>query len=438
MTSIKEMIQKETTQKVLKVVGSKVTAESIGAGAAYSVASTIYDGNTDAKSIAIATAQGAAFGWLLDRALTGVIKGAGYSFEKIADLRVQKKILNDASEEIEKQIKRPLTNEEKVLMVDTLKNRTKKEDVVIDYDTAKEDLKNYMFYNKTIRKVEGVGEEPMKTVKTNWKNIENLDIKPQEPIKLYREGSYETNRPTSWSKSAATLTNPIERTFKPNEIIVDTTDKRFHELFKDDATSLKSVKTFNDLEGEVIVKPKVEKPETITPKTSTDIETRALEKKLIEERGGLGELPEVERMKMKKQAMDASNLINDNYNKAIRIAQGLEDAPGNLRPGSVFVAVRERALKEGDIITLEKLAKSKIGTEAGQALKAFDAGLRNDPVGWMSDVIKHRKDAIIKKVGNTKIAKEGKAIKENIAKRVRKNMPTKEDWNKFITDITCK
>jgi hypothetical protein len=194
---------------------------------------------------------------------------------------------------------------------------------------------------------------------------------------------------------------------------------------------------FEDVTSKYEKPARVEKPETVKAKTAMDIEARAIENKLIKE-GDFGELAEVAKMKMKKQAMDATELMNKDYKKAVRIAEGLEEPEGSLRAGSVFVAVRERAMKEGDVITLEKLAKSKIGTEAGQALKAFDAGLRNDPVGWMSDVIKHRKDAIVKKVGNTKIAKEGKAIKENIAKRVRKNMPTKEDWNKFITDITCK
>lgn len=447
MTSMKEMLKKEATQNVIKLVGNRGTAEAVGAGASYGIADSIYRGNTDKKSIVMAGAQGAALGFLFDRTLTGLIKGTGIVSTKLSEKLNKNKIIKDAKDEVESQLGRGLTDEEQLLLVDDLDNKidiaTKGRE--LDVNAAKSDLESYIFRNQATPKGKPV----------DWKNIENLDIKPNEPIKLYRQGSYETNRPTSWSKSSKNLENPIERTFKPNEIIVDTTDKRFHEIFKDEEVSLESLKKYNDLEGEVIVKPKVETPKIEKPETkpaetpkqkvpqkpakaASDINTRLAKsgfKQLTTE-----ELAGYTPITKEKSIRKVAETMED-YDKSIRMALGREKIPNDVERQVLFNAVVNRAIREGDHELLEALARSPIATERSLlAQKLGSAGYNIDKTSTIAniqDVVKTRTENVTKKMGKVKVDKELKQVRTELEKKVKKAMPTKEDWNKFISDIQC-
>lgn len=122
-------------------------------------------------------------------------------------------------------------------------------------------------------------------------------------------------------------------------------------------------------------------------------EIDAIEAKLTED---FGDLPEYKTMNMKDQAARAQEILDADYEQAKRIAMGTEYPPSGLREASVFEAVKIRALKEGDVETLRNLAtESTIPTklsEYGQAIKAADSKLMEDPVKVMRDVAKTREE----------------------------------------------
>jgi hypothetical protein len=172
---------------------------------------------------------------------------------------------------------------------------------------------------------------------------------------------------------------------------------------------------------------------TIVPKLSSDIEQNAIKKDLISHFEGL---PEIQKMNMDEQTKGVSDLINSDYEKAKRIALGKENAPGNLENGSVFVGVRGKAAREGDVATLKALATestvSSQATRMGQGIKSLDVKDSVDPVELMQSVAKARETGLEKRIKGTK----SNTVKE-IKDVVKKNLPKKEDWASFISQIEC-
>lgn len=179
--------------------------------------------------------------------------------------------------------------------------------------------------------------------------------------------------------------------------------------------------------------PVIEEAPKIVPALAKQTEVDAVEKGLISRFDGL---PEASRMNMKEQAQGASDFVASNYDKAKRVAMGNEAPPGTLRDASVFEAVKQRALQEGDVSTLRSLAtESTIPgklTAYGQEIKAADNLVdSNDPVELMQSVIKSREKGLQTK---TKVKSQDVAqIKDSI----KKSAPKKQDWDAFITSIEC-
>jgi hypothetical protein len=143
-------------------------------------------------------------------------------------------------------------------------------------------------------------------------------------------------------------------------------------------------------------KPPTKKPvdlsgETKESKLAVRAEADAIEAKLTKD---FGELPEYKTMNMRDQANRAKKILDADYEKAKRMAMGEEKSPPGVRPASIYEAVKLRALKEGDVETLHKLAtESKLPTrlsELGQEIKAADSRLMDDPVRAMQDIQKAR------------------------------------------------
>lgn len=134
-------------------------------------------------------------------------------------------------------------------------------------------------------------------------------------------------------------------------------------------------------------------------------EAEAIAKKLTSD---FGELPEYKTMNMAEQAQKAAETIAQDYEKAKNMALGKEAPPTGLREASIYKAVELRALKEGDAETLRQLAvessiPSKL-SEYGQAIKAADSGIMDDPVKVMQDIAKVRADRAVRT--GVKISKE--------------------------------
>lgn len=189
-------------------------------------------------------------------------------------------------------------------------------------------------------------------------------------------------------------------------------------------------------------------PETVAPvqvegvgmtKTrglSQGVEAKAVEKKLTE---GFGDLPEYQSVSMKDQATKASEILTKDAEQAKRIALGEEVAPEGVLPESVFVAVEQKAINDGDIATLRALASnSRLSAEAttmGQRIRTLAERNPESPVGAIREVIKSREASVAKRYGNVEQAK--KTVVTEIKAAIAKVSPRTQSWEQFIDSIQC-
>lgn len=168
------------------------------------------------------------------------------------------------------------------------------------------------------------------------------------------------------------------------------------------------------------VKP-IEQPEGATNESrlAQRAETDAIENKLTED---FGDLVDYKTMSMKDQAERAQQLLDADYEKAKRMAMGQEYPPEGLREASVYEAVKIRALREGDVETLRRLATESTVprrlSEYGQAIKAADSRIMDDPVKVMQDVAETRAEKSAKKYGKTdpELVKQVAKLSEELEK----------------------
>lgn len=148
------------------------------------------------------------------------------------------------------------------------------------------------------------------------------------------------------------------------------------------------------------------------------------------------DVPELDTLNMAEQADKAVKLILDDEDLAIRIAMGDENPPAGLKVGSVYSAVKEMAIKNGDIDLIMRLATSEninaLAREFGQEVKAFDSGIARDPVKVIKQILDIRKES----AGDTAMADVKAAIKD-MKDKVVKTDTTDTDVASFITGIKC-
>lgn len=169
---------------------------------------------------------------------------------------------------------------------------------------------------------------------------------------------------------------------------------------------------------------------------SSGVEAKAVEHKLTT---SLGELPEYQTINMKEQAKAASDLLTMDYEQAKRIAMGRELPPEGILPESLFVAVEDHAIKNGDVATLRDLATNSSltsdATTMGQRIRTLAERNPDSPVAAIQRVMKTREEAAIKKYGNVKAAKL--KVKTEILQEVKKAAPKAKDWSGFLEEIKC-
>ena len=141
-------------------------------------------------------------------------------------------------------------------------------------------------------------------------------------------------------------------------------------------------------------------PQGKESKLAIRAEADAIQAKLTED---FGDLVEYKTMNMADQANRAAEIMDADYGKAKRMAMGEELPPQGIREATMYEAVKIRAIKEGDVDTLQKLAtESTVPTrlsEYGQAIKAADSRIMEDPVKVMQDVAKTRAEKAQKTTG---------------------------------------
>lgn len=175
--------------------------------------------------------------------------------------------------------------------------------------------------------------------------------------------------------------------------------------------------------------------EKIVSKVSKDIADKALANNIRE---SLGNLPELDKVNMKEQVERTGELMDSDYQKAIRVASGVESPPDGLLPIVVLKAVEQRANAEGDIDVLRQLANSKTSVDVAKAAQTLQASGLHDiesPVGAIQSVMESRAKAFEGKGGKS----VDKSVSDTVSD-IRKNItaPAKASVSKFIDDITCK
>lgn len=166
---------------------------------------------------------------------------------------------------------------------------------------------------------------------------------------------------------------------------------------------------------------------------SQGVEAKAIESKLT---ANFGDLPEYQTVSMADQAQKASEIIAKDSEMAKSIALGEKAPPKGVLPESVFVAVENKAIAEGDVQTLKDLANSKLSagaTTMGQRIRTLAERDPTSPVGIIQDVQKARADALASK----DVTRQTSDTIKEIQKSMKKVATTKETWNSFVDSITC-
>jgi len=177
---------------------------------------------------------------------------------------------------------------------------------------------------------------------------------------------------------------------------------------------------------------------TKTRGLSISLESSAIEKGLTD---NFSELPEYNQVNVKDQAAKASDLVNTDYETAKSIAMGNKNPPKGLLPESVLMAVRDKALANGDVETIRQLAtNSRLATEAttmGQRIRMLAEKDNTDPISAIQSVQKAR-EKYLKTKGvdiEAQKAQTVQDIKDNIEKASSGDEPDK--WSDFIKSIEC-
>lgn len=145
--------------------------------------------------------------------------------------------------------------------------------------------------------------------------------------------------------------------------------------------------------------------------------------------GRFGDLPDYEHINMKEQAEGVAKVINEDYQRAKRIAFGREEpGAGEPRPLSFLVGVEKRARMDGDAETLRRLANSDLipGTSrAAQDLRTLAERDPESPVAIMKSIDEARK---------TRSTSKTQGVVKDIQDKMDEIKSSVED---FINSIEC-
>jgi hypothetical protein len=125
---------------------------------------------------------------------------------------------------------------------------------------------------------------------------------------------------------------------------------------------------------------------TKTRGLSAGVEAKAVENKLAI---SLGDLPEYRSISMADQAAQSTDLLARDPALARRVALGEVPAPHGLLPESVFIAVENKALAEGDVATIRDLASGGLTEQAttmGQRIRALGERDPESPVAAIQKI----------------------------------------------------
>jgi hypothetical protein len=180
------------------------------------------------------------------------------------------------------------------------------------------------------------------------------------------------------------------------------------------------------------VKPKPTKKKELKKapsKVAKSIEAKSIEKNLTE---GFQDVAEFDKITVKEQAKQASKLLKENFDDAIKMIEGTKRVEKGLNKATLIKAMEDYAQDVGDTELLRKLAKSPLVSETSEAAQTLRMLAERNPESALANIQKVIKQRADKAAPNAK----SKVVKD-IKKKVKQPIPTKKDWGEFIDSITC-
>lgn len=174
--------------------------------------------------------------------------------------------------------------------------------------------------------------------------------------------------------------------------------------------------------------------ETLISTLGLKVEARAIAAGIVTE---VERLPEYERMNLKDQGALAVNFLEQDPEGAVAVALGQAQPPAGIIPESVFIAVENKAIQDGDAELIRQLATSPRVSEAtslGQRIRMLGERNADSPVARITEIAEARKQAIEQARGVT-LEKETAKLKKSVENEVKKIK--KGDWESFIDSIQC-
>jgi hypothetical protein len=161
--------------------------------------------------------------------------------------------------------------------------------------------------------------------------------------------------------------------------------------------------------------------------TGRDLLQKAVEEGIIKD----ADIPIHEIAKVKDWGAKALDLVEKDPELAKRITQNKELPPEGIPASAIFNAVKEKALRDQDVVTINELAYSELPTEVGRALKGFDSLVEGDPVRAIRQINKELdKTAQKYKKSTTKAVELGKS-------ELKKTSITKRTLSDAIRELEC-
>lgn len=190
---------------------------------------------------------------------------------------------------------------------------------------------------------------------------------------------------------------------------------------------------------EKVVKETAEEVEKKTSKIAKSIERKMKDAGMIDEGADI-EKATYEGITVKGQAEEAAKIIQDKQ-LVEDIISGKKELSTKVRPSTFIKAVEDKALKEGDVATIEKLAKSKLAGETSISAQDLRMAAERDPdsaVIKIREIAKAREEALAKRLKKGESVSKAKnlATKE-VEKASKTKKSTKATWSSFLEDIKC-
>ena len=374
-------------------------------------------------------------------------KGAGIAFVgggTLASIPGGTKAITKAIPKIEEVIGKLTSKETKILETELTSGKTPEQAI----DTVLQS-RPFESFKKTDVQVKETVSEP----KTVFRGKNNTVDEADSPYRFFTESEQSDGKYADIKKTPEGKPEVISEKIDASKYkLVDAKDYLDELQNKETIDNFDGVK-FKEPNGEMVYAkitkeektidtslPEQPKPD-VTPKKESgyakSLETKAVEKKMASEFQDLAEYTPAVR---KEQAQMTTKLINEDIEKVNSILEGKSELPSGMRGSSLALAVEQHAISNNDVKLLQKLAKSKIASgisEAGSELSMLAGRNANSPVRIIRNIIKARKENVVKRLKGKKVSEARKVTKESIKKAIKKEAPTKETWSNFIKEIKC-